>query len=241
MMNEKESSNILLEVRGITKSFYGTVVLEDINFQLPYGQVLGLVGRNGAGKSTLVKILTGAYHPDAGEILINEKQVEITSVEVANQLGIAQVFQELSLAENLSVAENIFIGNAPKNDIGLINRKKLFKEASTLLAQFNLNIKPTAIVKHLPVYQRQIIEILKALSKAPKLLILDEPTSALEESEIEILYGFISELKKKGYSIIFISHHMSEIFRIVDRVMVLLDGRIIGIFPINEIKMDRLV
>lgn len=231
----------LLEARNITKAFYGNKVLDDVSFDLDYGEVLGLVGQNGAGKSTLVKILTGAYQLDSGTIHIEGKLTKLTDIHTANESGIALVFQELSLAPNMTVADNIFIGNIPTDSLGLVDKKKLYQQARELIEKFAVDIKLDDLVQNLSIGKRQIVEILKAISKKPKVLILDEPTSSLEEAEIQVLFNFIEELKKNKLSIIYISHHMSEIFRIVDRVMVLRDGRKIGIYNREEINVEELI
>jgi len=240
-MLEAEISTKLLEVRGITKAFYGNTVLDDVSFDLAYGEVLGLVGQNGAGKSTLVKILTGAYQPDGGAILIDGKPTDLPDIRSANACGIAQVFQELSLAPNMTVADNIFIGNIPTNRLTLVKQKEFYAQTEDLIKKFAVDMKPDDLVQNLSIGKRQIVEILKAIAKKPKLLILDEPTSSLEEDEIKILFNFIEELKKNRFSIIYISHHMSEIFRIVDRVMVLRDGKKVGIYGRDEIDIEQLI
>ena len=187
----------LLEVRGASKAFYGHTVLDEVSFDLDYGEVLGLVGQNGAGKSTLVKILTGAYQPDAGTILVEGRETAIPDIRTANAHGIAEVFQELSLAPNLSVADNIFVGNLPVNGLGLIRRRAFHEQAEQLIRRFGVGIKPDQLVQNLSIGKRQIVEILKAISKKPKLLILDEPTSSLEEDEIRILFDFIAGLQNR--------------------------------------------
>ena len=187
-----------------------------------------------------MKILTGAYQPDGGTILIDGMEVEIPDIRTANDYGISEVFQELSLANNMTVAENIFIGSIPTNSIGLIDQKKFYGQAEKLINQFGVDIKPDDLVQNLSIGKRQIVEILKAISKEPKILILDEPTSSLEDDEIKILFSFIEELRKNNFSIIYISHHMSEIFSIVDRVMVLRDGKKIGIYQRNELDIEKL-
>lgn len=236
-MNEKK----ILQMRNITKSFYGNTVLDNVSFDLNYGEVLGLIGQNGAGKSTLMKILTGAYIKDSGKIIIENKEVSIQSILDANNAGISLVFQELSLASNMSVADNIFVGEWPKNKMDLINRDKLYEKAQELIDKFNIDINPWDIVGDLSIGKRQIVEILKAVSKNPKVLILDEPTSSLEESEIKILFNFIRSLKAKGFSIIYISHHMSEIFEIVDTMLVLRDGKKVLECSKDEISVKELI
>lgn len=240
-MTENGTITKLLEAHSITKAFYGNKVLDAVSFDLDYGEVLGLVGQNGAGKSTLVKILTGAHQPDSGTIHIERKPAKLTDIRTANESGIALVFQELSLAPNMTVADNIFVGNIPTDRLDIVDKKKLYLQAQDLIKRFAVDIKPDDLVQELSVGKRQIVEILKAISKKPKVLILDEPTSSLEESEIQVLFNFIEELKKNNLSIIYISHHMSEIFRIVDRVMVLRDGKKIGIYRREEINVEELI
>jgi len=231
----------LLEVRNVSKSFFGNRVLNDVGFSIDYGEVFGLVGENGAGKSTLIKIITGVYRPDNGTILIDGNETHITNINVSQSLGISVVFQELSLAQNLTVAENIFIGHLPANRLGLLNRQKLYNKTQGLINKFRVAIEPDNIVGNLSIGNRQIVEILKALALQPKLLILDEPTSSLEDEEINALFDLITQLKNNHYSIIYISHHLREIFRITDNVMVLRDGEKIGIYKKDEIEMKSLV
>ncbi len=240
-MKEQNVMPKLLDVQNISKAFYGNKVLDDVSFDLDYGEVLGLVGQNGAGKSTLVKILTGAYQSDSGSIYIEGKLAKLNDIHTANNSGVALVFQELSLAPNLTVAENIFIGNIPADRFGMIDKRKLYQETQELLSKFDVDIRPDDLIQELSIGKRQIVEILKAISKKPMVLILDEPTSSLEEAEINVLFSFIEELKKNRLSIIYISHHMSEIFRIVDRVMILRDGKKVGMFNRDEIDVKELI
>ncbi|MGM0365560.1 MAG: sugar ABC transporter ATP-binding protein [Actinomycetota bacterium] len=233
--------NNLLEVRNISKSFFSNKVLDNIDFTLDYGEVLGLVGENGAGKSTLVKVLTGVYKQDSGYIKIDGLKVNIENINSAKSSGIGIVFQELSLTDNLSVADNILIGRIPSNKIGFVDKKRLHRETAKLINKFKVNIKPEDIVGSLPIGDKQIVEILKAISFNPKLLILDEPTSALEDKEIESLFKLIKELKKNNYSIIYISHYLDEVFKITDDILVLRDGRKIGVFKTSEMNKEKLI
>jgi len=231
----------IIETNGINKSYYGNRVLKDINFDLRKGEVLGLVGENGAGKSTLIKILSGVVRADSGNISIEGIQKETYDMKVAGESGISVVFQELSLANNLTVADNIFIGNFPQNKLGSIDKKKVHRQTTALLKQFNVDIQSNELVGDLSIGKRQIVEILKAVSKNPKVLILDEPTSSLEKNEIEILFSFIQSLRTSGYSIIYITHFLEEVFTIVDRVFVLRDGNSIGVFNPDEINEKKLI
>lgn len=231
----------ILQVHQISKSFYGNTVLDAVSFEMDYGQVLGLVGQNGAGKSTLVKILTGAYTRDSGSIKIEGREADLSSIHAANRAGIALVFQELSLASNMSVADNIFVGDWPTGKLNLVDKDDLYKRTQALIDEFDVGIRPEDKVGDLAAGKRQIVEILKALSKDPKVLILDEPTSSLEEGEIQILFQFIRRLKERGFSIIYISHHMSEIFDIVDTLLVLRDGKKVLECPREDVDIQQLI
>lgn len=232
---------LLLEAKDVTKSFYGNVVLDHVSFDMTYGEVLGLVGQNGAGKSTLVKILTGVYSKDEGSIKIEGNEAVLDSIQNANASGISIVFQELSLALNMTVADNIFIGDYPTNSISLIKKKELYAKTQELLDRFDVDIKPTDIVGTLTSGKRQIVEIIKAISKNPKVLILDEPTSSLEEKEIKTLFQFIRTLKANNFSIIYISHHMSEIFDVCDNLLILRDGKMVRYCSKDEINTQQLI
>ena len=231
----------LLQVEGITKSFFGNEVLSSVDFEIDHGQVLGLVGENGAGKSTLIKIITGVYQPDKGTIHVNGKLTSINDVAVARRLGISVVFQELSLSPNLTVAENIFVGRMPGNALGMLRRPRLYKMTQELIERFHVPIRPADVVENLSIGNRQIVEILKAVAQQPKLLILDEPTSSLEAEETQELFKLIRALKENDYSIVYISHHLNEVFEIADKIMVLRDGRKVGVFDNRDISMGDLV
>lgn len=236
-----DNSEKMLEVRGVSKSFYGNTVLNKIDFDLEKGEVLGLVGQNGAGKSTLVKILTGVYQKDAGTIKVAGKEVELCDIQSAHESGISIVFQELSLALNMTVADNIYVGSLPTDRLGFVRNNILNQNVQELLDRFHVDVKPTDRVGDLTIGKRQIVEIMKAVSKNPKILILDEPTSSLEEKEIKVLFEFIRELKRNGYSIIYISHHMSEVFEICDSIMILRDGNKIKACKKDEISVRDLI
>lgn len=234
-------TDTLFRSEGLSKSFFGNLVLDSVSFDIHYGEVFGLVGENGAGKSTLIKIITGVYTADSGKMWLGGEEAVISNVRDAKEMGIGVVFQELSLCVNLTVAENIFVDEMATRRLGILNRKKLYARTKKLLERFNVDIRPDEKVGRLTMGNRQIVEILKALVTNPRLLILDEPTSSLGESEIQRLFELIREIKKKNFSVIYISHHLNEIFEIADRVMVLRDGKNVGVRQSNTLEIGELV
>ena len=232
----------ILDVRGITKTFPGVKALDSVDFTLRKGSVHALVGENGAGKSTLMMILGGVYRPDAGEILLEGRPVSFESSYDANRQGISVVFQELSLVPNLSVAENIFAHRQPVGAFNLIRWNSLHEECAKLLKRFGTEgISPRTPVSLLSIAKCQVVEILKAMSVGPKILILDEPTSSLTDVETRELFTNIRRLRDEGISIIYISHHLSEIFEIADAVTVLRDGKKVCDAQVDGIDEDFLI
>jgi ABC-type sugar transport system ATPase subunit len=234
-------TDTLFRAQGLSKAFFGNQVLDDVSFEIKNGEVFGLVGENGAGKSTLTKIITGVYAADSGKMWFGDQEVVIQDVRDAKEIGIGVVFQELSLCLNLTVAENIFVDEMATQRLGILKRKDLYARAQELLKRFNVEIRPDEKVSRLTMGNRQIIEILKALVINPRLLILDEPTSSLGDTEIKRLFELIREIKKKNFSVIYISHHLHEIFEITDRVMVLRDGKKVDIQTSSSISINELV
>lgn len=233
---------MLLKLKGINKYFPGVKALENINFTLGKGEVHALCGENGAGKTTLMNILTGNLQPDGGNIYLNGNEVSISGPGHAAALGIAIVYQQLSLVDNLSVADNIFANTQPRNKWGFINYKALNEKTDILLKNLNIkNISPETLLSGLSPGQKQMVEIAKALSKDPDILILDEPTASISEQETQTLFTIIKELKREGKAIIYISHRMREIFQIADKVTVLKDGTSQGTSPIVEINSQKLI
>ena len=218
----------ILEVEGISKSFAGNKVLQDVSFNVYPGTVHSLVGENGAGKSTLMNIIGGIYRPNSGTIRLAGNPVSFSDPWQAKQNGISLVHQELSLTPNMKVAQNIFIRREPRNRLGMIHWKKLYDQAAALFERIGVEISPTALVGDYSIAMQQIIEIAKAISFDAKIIIMDEPTSALSESEVERLYSIVRDLKAQGVAIIFISHKLGEVFRISDEISVLRDGRMVG-------------
>jgi ribose transport system ATP-binding protein len=234
--------NYLLEMKNITKIFPGVVALDRVNFNLLPGEVHVLVGENGAGKSTLIKCISGAHQPDGGEIYLEGEQVSITSSKRAQQLGIATIYQEFNLIPELTLAQNIFLGREPKKlNNFLIDWKRLYKKAEELIQSLGIELDPRLLVSKVSVSQQQMIEIAKALSLNAKIILFDEPTSALTAKDIENLFNIIRKLKEKGIGIIYISHRLDEIKEIGDRVTVFRDGQYIDTFNANELAMNKLI
>ncbi|GIL11448.1 MAG: ribose import ATP-binding protein RbsA [Chloroflexota bacterium] len=231
----------LLEAHNITKRFPGTLALDEAQFELQRGEIHALIGENGAGKSTLMKILSGVYVADGGEIRFEGRPVAPANPREALEMGIAIVHQELSVVRPLTVAENIYPGRLPTNRWGMVRYGDLFEAAARVLEQLQVEINPRAAMETLSIANQQLVEIGKALSLNCKVLILDEPTSALTEREAEILFGLLRRLAADGTGIIYISHKLSEIFALADRVTVLRDGRYIGTRIIAETTPDEVV
>ncbi|MBS3949421.1 MAG: sugar ABC transporter ATP-binding protein [Peptococcaceae bacterium] len=232
---------IILQANFISKSFPGVKAVDGVSLELRKGEILALVGENGAGKSTLTQILGGAQKPDVGEIILDGKPVSFTSSDQAILAGISIIYQELSLVGSLSIAENIYANRHPVGPINNILWGKLYQQTQELLDRFELDLSPAVRVKYLSMGQQQIIEILKAISINPKVLILDEPTSSLTEREISYLFTNIRKLREQGISFIYITHKLSEVFELADRVMVMRDGKYINCLPIEQITENDLI
>lgn len=230
----------ILEMSNVSKRFPGVVALNNVSLNVKRGEILALVGENGAGKSTLIKILAGVYSKDAGAITFDGQRVEICSPDHSQQLGISLIFQELNLFPNLSVAENIFIGRE-KRQGGFMDYTQTKKQAWSLMQRVGLNCDPETLVSNLPVSQRQMVEVAKALSLQAKLIIMDEPTSSLTERETRLLFRIIRNLKAAGVSVIFISHRLNEIFEVADRVHVLRDGVNAGEIERTDLTEEKMI
>lgn len=232
----------LLSMQAITKDFPGVRALDDVNFEVQSGEIHALCGENGAGKSTLIKIL-GAVHPHGtydGQLLINGAEQHFRHVRDAERAGIAVIHQELALIPEMTVAENIYLGQEPCR-FGVIDKTRLYNDAGALLEQFALDIPLYGQVYKLGIGQQQLVEIAKALSRDARLLVLDEPTAALTESEVDILHSILTRLRDEGVACIYITHKLKEIFRIADRVTVLRDGKTVATQSIDECTEDLLI
>lgn len=231
----------ILQMKGISKSFPGVKALSNVSFEVYPGEVHALMGENGAGKSTLMKILNGIYQPDEGEIIFNGKKAVLTSPYEALKTGISMIYQELNPILDMTIAENIFIGREPMKKKMLIDDKKLYDDAKEILKKFKMSLNPRLKMSKLSTAQKQMVEMIKAVSLNSKLIVMDEPTSSLTEEEVNILFSTIKELKKSGVPIVYISHRMEEIFEICDTVSVLRDGEYIGTKPIGELDKNSLI
>jgi D-xylose transport system ATP-binding protein len=232
----------LLEMRNIVKEFPGVRALDGVSFTLESGEFHALVGENGAGKSTLMKVLSGVY-PDGtfdGDVLIENIERRFKNVRDSELAGIAIIFQELSLVKELTVGENIFLGREPSR-FGVIDSAKLYHRAATLLKELHLDIDPRIQVGSLGIGRQQLVEIAKALSQDAKILVLDEPTAALTESEVETLFDILEKLKARGVGLIYISHKLEEVFRMSDRITVLRDGRTVGTHFARELTTEKVI
>ncbi|MDX6559120.1 MAG: D-xylose transport system ATP-binding protein [Blastocatellia bacterium] len=232
----------LLEMKSITKTFPGVRALDGVSFDLKQGEVHALVGENGAGKSTLIKILAGVYpHPEyGGEIILDGAERRFANVRDSEKAGVAVIYQELSLVKDMSVAENIFLGREPRR-FGIINWEILYSRAQKLLDDLHLAINPLIPVRNLGIGQQQLIEIAKALSQDARIVVLDEPTAALTDAEVDTLFTILNKLRARGVAMIYISHKLDEVFRISDRVTVLRDGRTIGTDATQDMDESRVI
>jgi inositol transport system ATP-binding protein len=232
----------LLKAENISKSFPGVKALDKVNLTIEAGKVHTIIGENGAGKSTLMKILMGMLSPDEGAIFYKDEKVKFTSVNDAIKTGLSMIHQELLPFPELSIAENIFIGNEPTTRIpGWINTSEMNKKAALLMNKLGAKIEVTRAMKELSIADMQMVEIAKAISNQSEIIIMDEPTSALSNREIDILFGIIEELKKQGVAILYISHKMEEIFKISDTITVMRDGKHITTCEITEIDQQKLI
>lgn len=241
MGREKSDADTILEFSNITKSFPGVKALDEISFSVKKGTVHALVGENGAGKSTLMKILNGLYHADSGKIYLEGKEIEIKDSIHAGNLGIGMVHQELNVVGELTVAENIFLGKEPKNNLGLIDHKKLNRTAQEFLIQQKLSYAPSLKMKEMSVGEQQMIEIIKTVYFNSKIIIMDEPTSSLSESEVQKLFAKIRELKEQGSTIIYISHRLEELDEICDYLTIMRDGKVIETGKVGDYTRSDII
>ena len=235
------SPQTALEMRGISKAFAGNTVLTDVTITAQSGAVLALLGENGAGKSTLMKILAGVHQPDAGEIIIDGAAVKFSRPADALKHGVAMIYQELSLAPHLSVAENIFLGREPVSSLGIINQNSLHEKAATLLNDYGFKLNSRARVGSLSTAKRQLVEITRAIVEAKKVIVMDEPTSSLTSHEVTELFRLIRDLKAHSLAVIYISHRLEELDEIADQVTILRDGRTVYAGQWGTLNTDEVI
>jgi ribose transport system ATP-binding protein len=234
------SEDIILKLQKVSKHYPGTLAVDNVDLSIRRGQVHAIMGENGAGKSTLTKILAGSFTDYTGKIEINGRQVKIHSPIQAKAHGVEMIYQELSLAGPLSVAENILVGRLPQKGL-FLNKREMLSETQRCLEQVGLNVNPMQPVEMLSQHEAQLVEIAKALGNDPAVLVMDEPTSALSRNEVKRLFTIIKQLKNRGVTIIYISHHLTEVYQIADRVTVMRDGRKISTIDTKNVKQSELV
>ena len=230
----------LLRMTGIGKRFPGVQALDNVGFEVAPGEIHALLGENGAGKSTLIKILAGAQQPDAGTITFGGETVTMPTPHDAQRLGIVTIYQEFTLAPNMTIAENVFIGREPGNGV-FINWRRMIADTRAITERLGLELKPMALVRDLNVAEQQMVEIARALSMKSRLIVMDEPTSALSSSEVEKLFRIIRDLKAQGLGIVFVTHRLEEVMQICDRYTVLRDGRQVGGGAIADTTIDGII
>jgi ABC-type sugar transport system ATPase subunit len=234
------SEDIILKAENISKQFPGVLALNNVSINLKKGEVHAIVGENGAGKSTLINIFGGIYKPDGGNIYIDDKKVKFNNPIEAKRQGISIVFQELSLFPELSIAENIFVNVQPTNKVNIIKFEDLYNKAKKMLKIFDEEINPKINVELISIAKQQVVEIVRAMSNNPRILILDEPTSSLNQAEIKLLFKNMKILRQKGMAIIYISHHLQEIFEIADRATVLRDGKYVDTVDVSRVDENKI-
>ncbi len=237
-----EEQEYALKLEGIKKSYYGVYALDNVDFAVKKGTIHALMGENGAGKSTLVKVIAGVHRPDEGKIFLKGQEVSFSNPGQSIDHGIAMIYQELNPILDMTVAENLYLGREPmKKRYAVINDKKMYRDARELLKKVSLDVDPKMNMRLLSVAQHQLVEIAKAIDRNAELIIMDEPTSALSEREIEGLFQIMRELKNQGCTIIYISHKLDEVFQVSDEVTVLRDGHYVGTFFTRELDKNQLI
>ncbi len=240
MTEGEKEIGLALEMKSVSKRFPGTIAVDDVSFKVYAGEVHALVGENGAGKSTLMKMLAGSFDDYTGQICVNGKEVKLYSPTAAKKYGVGMIYQELSLARPISITENLLAGRLPGKG-AFYNRKHARTLAKSLLSKVGLDLNPDLPIEDISQHEAQLVEIAKVLGNNPCILVMDEPTSALSREEVERLFGIIKMLKNRGIAIVYISHHLPEIFRIADRVTVMRDGKKIASRLLAEINREEIV
>ena len=237
MSNER----ISLRMKRVTKAFPGTLAVDGVDFDVRQGEVHALLGENGAGKSTLMKMLAGSFSDYSGDIQINGQSVSLRTPSEAIENGIGMIYQELSLAKPITIAENVLVGRLPKKNFFMLDKKKIRSETKKILDTVGLDLDPFQFVEDISQHEAQLVEIAKVMSHNPSILVMDEPTSSLSRQDVEKLFGIIDNLKAKGLAIVYISHHLPEIFRVADRFTVMRDGKKIATQRVDEVTASDMV
>lgn len=232
---------MVLQMKGITKAFPGVLALDHVDFELRAGEVHALLGENGAGKSTLSKIMTGVYQQDSGEIFLLGRPIKMRNPLEAQRFGIRIIHQEFTLINDMTVAENIFLDAMGRSMWGWVPYRRYRSEARAILCRLGVDLSPDAVVRDLSVAEQQIVEIARALREDAAVIIMDEPTAALSDAEVERLFGIMHQLREEGAAIVYISHKLEEIFSIADRATVLRDGRLVDVRPVAELDRDEII
>jgi ribose transport system ATP-binding protein len=240
-MNDTTDAQHVIEMKGIVKRFPGVVALDKVDFALRPGEVHILLGENGAGKSTLIKVLSGAYIAEEGEIFINGQPVVVKSPQDPLDHGLRFIYQELNLVRTMDIARNLFLGMEPMHGAGLVDSKSLYAKATELLKRFHIDLDPTEVVGKLSVTQQKMVEIARALTTKAQVIVLDEPTDVLEDRSRKDLFQMIAQLKKDGVSFIYISHRYAEVYELGDRVTILRDGKNAGTFNIRDLTLESMI
>ena len=236
-----EQNSPTLEVRRVTKRFPGVLALDDVSVGLRPGEVHALVGENGAGKSTLIKVITGVYRPDEGQILFNGEEVSFAEPRESQAAGISTIYQEINLIPLLSVAQNVFLGREPRNSLRMIDKARMNRDAAEILERYSIRADVTAPLRSLGLGVQQMVAIARAVSVDARAVIMDEPTSSLEAREVETLFGVIGQLREEGVGVIYVSHRLEELYEICDRVTVLRDGRVAHTGDLAELSRLQLI
>jgi len=231
---------LVLKIIKGSKKFLGNIAVENVDFEVYSGEVHAIVGENGAGKSTLMKIIAGLYNDYTGKIIVNGEEVKLHSPSRSKEKGIGMIYQELSLAPPISIAENILVGKLPVKGGFLIDKKAIYNKTKNYLNRVGLNLDPFKLVEEISQHEAQLVEIAKVLANNPSIIVMDEPTSALSSEEVDRLFDIIRNLKKQGLAVLYISHHLSEIFKIADKVTAMRDGKIVGTKYISETTREEL-
>ena len=236
-----ERHSPILEVGRVTKRFPGVLALDGVTFELRPGEVHALVGENGAGKTTLIKVITGVYRPDEGQVLFNGEEVSFADPRESQAAGISTIYQEINLIPLLSVAQNVFLGREPRNSLGLIDKASMNRAAAEILKRYGIQADVTAPLRSLGLGVQQMVAIARAISVDARVVIMDEPTSSLEAREVETLFGVIGQLREEGVGVIYVSHRLEELYEICDRVTVLRDGRVAHTGELSDLSRLQLI